>query len=221
MAETADLLKYLITESDDRNLQLVKTALVKLLYLTDVEAIRRGLPRLSNVHWIYYKYGPYAFEIEDALSQFVGFQIDEMERVSAAGRKYRTYRVQEETPSRLSPEEKSLLNSVIDRWAGESLEKLLNYVYFETEPMLTAEWGKALDFTVVAKREPHVDLKEYIIRQGGREAVERLRDLKGRFWQSREATQPRRVRPTPSPRYDEIFRHAMKAMDEEDSKGIG
>jgi len=57
VAETADLLKYLIAESDDHNLQLVKTALVKLLYLTDVEAVRRGLPRLSSVHWSYYTPG--------------------------------------------------------------------------------------------------------------------------------------------------------------------
>lgn len=221
MADTAELLKYLIAETEDRGLSLVKTALVKLLYLADVEAVRRGLPRLSSVHWISYKYGPYAFEIEDALRQIIGTEIDETERISAAGRKYKTYRVEELSQSKLSPEDKALLNLAIDRWAGESLAQLLNYVYFETEPMLAAsEWMQALDFSVIPRREEYIDLRELIVRKGGKEVIERLRRLKQQFWQEQETGRSRRVKPNPPPRYDEVFRQALKIIDEEDLKGF-
>jgi hypothetical protein len=220
LADTADLLKYLIAESRERDLPLVKTALVKLLYLADVEAVRRGLPRPSSVQWIYYKYGPYAFEIEDTIRHLVGFEIDEMARISASGYRYQTYRMPESTQLTLTPEEKALMNSVIERWAGQSLEELLNYVYFDTEPMLVAEWGQPLDFSVIPRRERRMELKEHVLRQGGKEAVERLQELKIRFWRAQEAAQRQRVRPTPAPRYDDTFRQALKVMDEEDLRGL-
>ncbi len=220
VADTPNLLKYLIAETGDRDLPLLKTALVKLLYLADVEAVRRGLPRLSSVSWLYYKYGPYAFEIEDVLKQLAGSAIDEMERVSQTGRKYQTYRIGEPISSLLSPEEKALLNFVIERWAGESLEKLLNYVYFETEPMLAAEWGEPLDFSMIPQREEHVDVKDIVVRGGGQEAVGRLRKFKEQFWRVQEAGRGQRVRPSPPPRYDGVFQQALKAMDEDDLKGF-
>lgn len=83
---------------------------MKLLFLSDVEALRRWFPRLSSLQWILYKYGPYAFEIEDVLRQIAGRDIDELAGISALGRAYRVTAVGQLT-SRLAPAPRSGLLS--------------------------------------------------------------------------------------------------------------
>ena len=47
-----------------------------------------------------------------------------------------------------------LARRVVDEWGGLSLNHLLNYVYFETEPMMNAARGDELDFGAVKPPEP-------------------------------------------------------------------
>jgi hypothetical protein len=219
MADTVDLLRYIIAYASERGLPPVKTTLVKLLYLGDVEAVRRGQPRLSSVNWIYYKFGPYALELEQAIRDLAGQDVDELEGVSAAGRSYRKYQAEmmDESTS-LSPEVKAILNNVLERWAGESLERLLNYAYFETEPMLVAKWREPLDFSVIQPKEPPISLAELVGGQGGREAIGRLQRLRDAFWASQKAERQKFVRPKPAPRYDETFAQGILASDEDQTK---
>jgi len=215
MTSTRELIKYLVGELSERGFDVTKTALVKFLYLADIEALRRGLPRISDLEWIFYKYGPYAFEIDEALRDLTGTDIDELTGISS-GRAFFVYRRSPyEEPAQIPVEAKAILSSVLDRWGGESLNKILNYVYFETEPMQEAEWRKPLNLDTVHRGEKVVSLSDFLMGKVGSEKAERLRSLRQEFWTKAHAENRNFVRPSPDPRYDEVFFEGLRATDED------
>jgi hypothetical protein len=48
MATLKDLVGHVIREAQDRGFSLLKTRLVKFLYLADVETLRSGMPRVTE-----------------------------------------------------------------------------------------------------------------------------------------------------------------------------
>ncbi len=217
MVPTNELLKYVIAELSERGYDTTKTALVKFLYLADVEALRMGEPRISNLKWVYYKYGPYAFEIEEALRQVAGRDIDELAKLSTLGRPYYLYRSggHQEEP-RIPPEQRGIVNSVLDRWGAESLDRILNYVYFETEPMQDAQWGQPLNLDLVQRRERPMNLADFLASRVTPQDAEQLAQLKREFWSKALARQKEHVEPSPRPRYDDVLLTGLKATDEND-----
>jgi hypothetical protein len=216
MASTKELIKYIVGELSDRGLDFTKTTLVKLIYIADIEALRSGLPRISNLRWIFYKYGPYAFDFDEALRDLTGTDIDELAGFSTLGRPFFAYRRSpREEPARIPVEAKAVINRVLDRWGGESLNKILNYVYFETEPMQEAEWGKPLNLDMVRRRETLVRLADLLATKASPERAEHLRRLKEEFWSRAPAPPDDFVEPLPAPRYDEVFFEGLRATDEE------
>ena len=120
--------------------------LTKLLYLLDVEAKRVLGKRATDLDWIYYHYGPYAFELEPRLEE-AGFSTDELDL--PGGGRIRALRVAEASASDFTgtdPNIKSLALSIVKAWGDADLNRLLNYVYFETEPMAGAKRGARLSF---------------------------------------------------------------------------
>ena len=208
MAGLRDLVGYVIREAQDRGFQLLKTQLVKLLYLADVEALRSGMPRITDVQWVFYKYGPYAAEVDRAIRELVGVEVQEIEGVSARGRAYRRYTADpaEDHEAGLAPWEKVILGGVLDRWLGEDLNRLLDHVYFETEPMLEAEWGKPLDLSLVQPRRPGPSVRWTA------ELEARLRELRQRLRRKaeEELERAKRDREAHRPRYDDLFFEAME-----------
>jgi hypothetical protein len=208
----------------DRGLEVNRTALVKLIYLADVEALRLGLPRISDLEWIFYKYGPYAFEFDRALQELVGADTDEFAGVSGVGRSFYAYRRSPYPQDADAPvEAKAVINRTLDRWGGESLNRLLNYVYFETEPMQEAEWGKPLNLGTVQRRHGVVasveDRARLAFMGDGMPLVTlRVADLQRLKEEFRSRVSTRSadsVRPSPSPRYDEVFFEGLRAADED------
>ena len=208
MAALNDLIGYVVREAQDRGFRLLKTQLVKLLYLADVEALRSGLPRVTEVRWVFYKYGPYAAEVDRTLKELVGTELQETEGISARGRIYHTYKSEaaEDYEAGLAPWEKAILGRVLDRWLGEDLNRLLDHVYFETEPMLEAEWGKPLDLSLVQPRRPGPSVR------WTPELEARLRELRQRLRRKaeEELERARRDREAHRPRYDDLFFEAME-----------
>lgn len=123
------------------------TRLVKLLYLTDIEWRRRhnGQP-LSNWKWLFYHYGPYAFEFQEL---FGNQEVEEAELRSGRTAKFVNF-TSEELKMRDVPDEVSrVMKQIVERWIGVDLNLLLDYVYFETEPMEQAKRGETLDFSTL------------------------------------------------------------------------
>jgi hypothetical protein len=216
MVPTTELITYIVSELRERGLNVTKTALVKFLYLADVESVRMGMPRITSLSWVLYRYGPYAFEIDDAISHIEGQGIDELTGISALGRFYKGYRPSGTEAPQIPPEDRGILLRVLDRWGGESLDAILDYVYFETEPMREAEWMKLLDFGSVKQRYAPVRLPEWLARKASREDAERLAGLKRALWEKVRKRSMIAVEASPPPRFDSVYLEGMKASDEQE-----
>lgn len=127
--------------------QPAATRLVKILYLADVEWRRRhrGEP-LSNWNWLFWHFGPYAMEFNEVF----GAQAQDVELVEfKTGKvaKFLNFKTEELRQREVPDEVSFLLRSVVEQWVGVDINYLLDYVYFETEPMEKAKRGEPLDFS--------------------------------------------------------------------------
>jgi hypothetical protein len=118
----------------ERMLPPLKTRLVKLLYLTEVEYYRRTGKLLTDLSWMFHHFGPYA----SSLSRYLGDPNAEV----IAWRITHRPKVADHTVELCVAE-------IVHEWGDADLNTLLDYVYFETEPMQAAHRGDFLDFSVV------------------------------------------------------------------------
>ena len=150
------LITHVIAQLTDAGVGFGKTKLVKLLYLIDVENYRIHRTTVSGLEWRFYHYGPYAFEIDDALKD-LEFDIPQDSVTTGTGHKATIFRSNRELRPRLgehlpSSRELRVVNTVIRDWGEIELNLLLNHVYFYTEPMKHAERGDVLDFSTIQRR---------------------------------------------------------------------
>jgi hypothetical protein len=140
--ELRPLIAYIVARAKDRGVTLNRTKLVKLLYLIDVERVRGHREPLTGLDWVFYHYGPYAFELIDTLEEMEGSDLT-AERWNDSV----LYRGAPEAPDGedWTPAVRSMVDAVIDRYAPLDLHELLDYVYFRTGPMMDAERGQHLD----------------------------------------------------------------------------
>jgi len=144
-----EVIAYVVGRALDRDSAITKTKLAKLLYLADVARARDKRRLLTGLKWTFFHYGPYAFDLEEHLDRLAGNLIEVSERGDTI--------LYVGAPGAPSPEfwpdsTRLLLDRLVDEWATEPLNALLDYVYFETEPMLNAERGEELDFSLVEAR---------------------------------------------------------------------
>lgn len=124
----------------------MRTRLTKLLYLTELEYFRRTGRRLTSLDWKFHHFGPYASALlpyigdPDSLATD-GFLADMMTKLQG-----------EVTPSDYDLQ--SAVADVVHHWGAADLNTLLDYVYFETEPMQAARRGDSLDFSTVQRETP-------------------------------------------------------------------
>lgn len=149
-----DLVWYLVWRVGQEEGVASKTKLVKLLYLVDLEMVRRTGQAATQFRWRYYHYGPYAVEVESVLHRQEGASLRRRDaRVGEFDTV--TYRAAAYPPDTLLADR---LRSVSDRicrdWGAENLNELLNHVYFETAPMKTARRGQYLDLSLVRLEPP-------------------------------------------------------------------
>jgi len=100
---------------------------------------------------------------------------------------------------------------LIDVWADRAIPPLLDYVYFETEPMQGAEKMKPLDFTKVSKEIP----PSYRRTGSGTEA-KTLRRVQRRIAEARQELQAeidRTATAVSRPIYDDDFLAAYEALN--------
>lgn len=136
---------------------MAKTRLIKLLYLVEVEHVKHFQDRLTNLEWQFYHYGPYASEIEQVLG---APDIEEISFSLSDGRQGSQYILgEDERDDNVPPDIRRLIDYIVKDWGAIDLNKLLDYVYFETEPMINARRGEVLDFTKVKPWAPSEKLK--------------------------------------------------------------
>jgi len=148
-----DLIGRLLSLAEQEDIPVGKTKLVKLLYLLEVEYFRENQQRLTDLKWIFFHYGPYPVGLDELLGSA---DVDVIPQRLSDGLKFQQVTVadgaQREAIFDVALER--LARRVVDEWGGLSLNHLLNYVYFETEPMMHASRGDELDFGTVKPPEP-------------------------------------------------------------------
>jgi hypothetical protein len=121
------------------------TRLVKIIYLADLEWRRQRGEPLSDVTWRFLHFGPYAYEFASLLGG------EDMEIAEFGGKTARRLAFDSaELESRKVPEDVSgVIGRLVKEWGDADINRLLNYVYFETEPMENARRGEILDFSTI------------------------------------------------------------------------
>lgn len=118
----------------------------KYLYLIDYCHWRFHGRQATDAHWIFHHYGPWATEVQTAMNDLAtthGFSWGEEEETVL-----RFVRV-EEPPPRQSAGLEGIIQHVLRAFKDRDLNHLLNATYGQTEPMLAAKRGEALDFSLV------------------------------------------------------------------------
>ncbi len=145
------VIMYFLKRAEEEHFSVGMVRITKLLYLLDVEYYRDNGSIFTGLNWIYYKYGPYTAEIEDVLSQ-VEIKLEE-EAISST-KSIKKLMVSESVEAySVDTHLENYLHRIWTTWGMESLPRLLDFVYFETEPMLDAKRDEQLYFNRIIKKE--------------------------------------------------------------------
>lgn len=212
------LIRAILTRIRDREGSAGKTKLLKLLYLADIENFRTTRQTITGFDWIFFHFGPWATEYDKVLDELVHENAIEIEKWSASDVEGARIKVKEpiELGKVIKPTT-ALFRSqrYIDLWADKAIPSLLDYVYFETEPMADAAKGKRLDFTKV-----RADAPLLYQRRTGTADPKRLRAIREKFAAQRqrlaEQQQKSQAQYKGAP-YDEVFAEALATLDSEDA----
>jgi len=144
--QVAEIIRAILATFQRENLLPPRrTRLTKILYLLEVEYRRATGKRLAELDWIFYHFGPYAH----ALREYLGGE----EQDAAADVTVPAVAVRNGTAPGLSDAEfRGLLEHLVREWGDADLNRLLDYVYFETEPMEGVRRGERLDFGKIQPR---------------------------------------------------------------------
>ena len=157
-----NLIKYITCYATDHGIKLTTIQLVKYIYLADLYYARyREGDTITHFPWAFVYYGPYCSEvmhsIDEATSTGIIAQMTYESKFT--DKDYNLFSCQDERYEELRKlfplEVTSELKEKIKKYAHETAQ-LLDYVYFETEPMKNVNKGEILDFSKAQK--PRLDL---------------------------------------------------------------
>jgi uncharacterized protein YwgA len=224
MTDLKPLIGYIVDQVNDRGGVVGRTFLVKLVYLIDVEHYRRYRKQATGLKWRFHHYGPYAAELDTAISS-LGLGISEHEFIRTVGdRVVSGYRysktgdgreIERAFDSRFDASVKRSVDKVIEHWALDSLWTIPDYVYFETGPMEGAKRGEYLDFSKV-QMDPSAPRNTATLKLPEKS----LSALRRRLGDRRKEI-GKEVRKATEPAYDQVYAEACKVMEEEESRGPG
>lgn len=135
------------------------TRLTKVLYLFEVVYYRRHEKRATDIKWVFLHFGPYPVGLEDKLIED-GYVITEetIEDTKRFKRIFESPRYIGEALKDIDVQDKLIIDNLVNEWGDAELNELLDFVYYETEPMAKARRNEILDFSTIS----HVLYKEVI-----------------------------------------------------------
>jgi hypothetical protein len=154
MTPVERLILYVVQRIRDEDAFPSRTKLLKILYLIDVEHFRKHRMTLSGWEWVYYHFGPYVHAYPQLLERLSISDLQETEDSTPDGKSFYGYQVtdHQDISDLVSHSDQVTIDEIIERWALEDLNLLLNHVYFRTEPMMDAKPGDVLDFHKIGAR---------------------------------------------------------------------
>lgn len=201
------LIQAICSRVRDQEGYVNKTKLIKYLYLIDIEYFRRHRKLFTELEWVFYDFGPWAYEyneIFDSLSKSPSFVINERN-----GSYFINASETKDFDGIFDELEDELeAKRIVDRWADESLNQMLNHIYFQTEPMYDAERYRPLDFSKVHTLEPRPN---FILTKGSK-VPEKDARRKSILSQTKRTESQSYL----TPRYDEIYLSSIDRMNYDD-----
>ena len=223
MTAAERLLAYVIQGIQDEEGAPNRTRVLKIIYLIDIDYFRRHRRTLTGWKWVYYHFGPFAFEYPKTLDKMGVFLIDETEGETDNGKRFFRYSVAEHQQiyDLITPADQAMIDDTISRWSLEDLNLLLSHVYFHTEPMIGSNPGETLDFSKITVDAPdwQADPKTITITRDARE------HFRERLAEARRQSEARRLRTsehlhTHPIRADALYCAAMEALHKEENHTI-
>lgn len=191
---TVDVIKYISWYATRQDIALTTNRLVKFMYLFDYYHAKVVGQKFSDLPWAFVYYGPYCTEAASTIEQAVKYgNVDKKTFDSKydIGKEYHLFKCYDPDAEQI---ERNMNFVVLSRiqWAirqfGDDTAELLDYVYFDTEPMKDARKGDLLDFTTVEKSKPAKVTKR---RKLTGDEIEKARRLISRMGQKYEEGQKR------------------------------
>ena len=214
MADLKPLIAYLIDQVRDQGGSPNRTVLVKLVYLVDVECWRKLGKPATGLEWRFHHYGPYAAEMERDVNDNAFLHVFGNQRSGYGFSTSSDWKdIHAAFNNRFEPRIRRIADSVVKQWGLEPLETLLEYVYFETEPMQKARRGETLDFSTIQTEETSARRAARLFFSD-----EFITNLRTRWDERRNPPgTPGREKATPSePVYDEIYEEALELMADDE-----
>lgn len=209
----AKLIPAIVSYVTARESSISKTKLLKLLYLFDLEWYRVYGETYTGFDWIYHLLGPWTATYDPMLEGLLANQIISTKRgtIDFDADLFETKEDVDLDKLFTSYKDEFLLKGVLNTWAEKSTPEILDYVYFQTEPMSKAERGKALDFSSVQKH----PIPEYRRTSSGatKEQIAAARQRITERQEQRSGASKPKFKP---PRYDEdyyTFIETLEAMN--------
>ncbi|KAA0257495.1 DUF4065 domain-containing protein [Deferribacter autotrophicus] len=200
-----------------KNTPLTKTKLIKLLYLLDVEYYRLTGKKLTDFNWIYYKFGPYAYEFENLLTES-GVIIKETNDVYFIN-SLDDYDANIEKffdKNNIDIKSQIILKRILDQFSSYDLNKLLDFVYYETEPMENVNFKDKLDFGKIDRKKTVYRKPQYT--KSNPDKIKLLREKFDKIRKNKKDTllkiflQNSKIAPV----YDDLYYKNVKIMEQED-----
>lgn len=211
--ELKELICGILTLIRHRNGFATKTKLIKLLYLADVESYRDRREAVTSLDWIFHLYGPWTNEYDQILSEMheAGLiELRESQQPTDATFVNPVHLV-DLNKIHLPVSTYLAVRHMAERWADVPTRELLDYVYFETEPMMNPVRGERLDFRSIKPR-AEVPYYQPVKSDATEKDIKRLR----RKLHERSAKSSQSQQGFTAPRYDAVFFQAVNSMNLED-----
>ena len=226
-SDPKQLVQYVVWLSGQFDMAVTETRLIKYLYLIDLfhARIRQG-KTLTGWPWAFVDFGPYCTDAYDALQQAVSLNLVEenyQDSQYESRDKYRLLSIAKDEEDEEPPISKELhiyitsqLQQIIRKY-GDDTACLLDFVYYDTEPMRDAVPGQKLDFSTVQKPEilPSVQMKKIspeLLKKG----ADIIESLKKKFQDAAMQSQNRKQQRTECGFYDEEYEKALQYLEGED-----
>jgi hypothetical protein len=207
--KVSKLIPLIVAEVRAKESYVTKTKLLKLLYLFDVAYYRIHRETFTGFEWVYLKFGPWTDEYDELLR---GLEANSAITITLGNNaEFFSTRERVEFEELVdTARDELLLKGVLRKWGEESTNTILDYVYFQTEPMLEGNRYEPLDFSTIPEELP-VQYKRPASGKSDKQ-IEGLRSLL--LAKLAELKAKPRLKKAEPIEYDDLFFEGMQAFEE-------
>lgn len=175
-----NLIKYIVCYATDHEIALTTIRLVKFVYLADLYNARfnNGMT-ITGFPWAFINYGPYCSDVMQSIDDAAlkGFINSKAYESNYSDKDYRRFSCDDDSYPSIKKEFQlavvSELQYAILKY-GDDTAQLLDYVYFDTEPMRNVKKGDRLDFSLAEQPQPLPSVETNKLSKGNIQAAKAI-----------------------------------------------